>query len=454
MPTTADFFQAGPRHWRARLATSVDLMRELSRYTDPDETYQVFARRMAQLYPTARQLSLSRRGLGRPEFRVTRFNLWESTANPYRDVDELPVRRGGLLADLLYADEPRVIDDLDAIELSPDDPARGFLHGQRSVLSVPLFDHGTAQNLLVVTRPDPHAFPREQVPELVWMSNLFGRAVQAQVLGDQVRELYAAADYELRAIADLQNSLLPADVPAVPGLDVAVHYRAANRAGGDYYDFFPLPGGRLGVLLADVSGHGTPAAVLLAITHGLAHAYTGPLDRPAAVLAHLNRHLAAKYTATTGHFVTAVYAVFDPAAGTLTYAVGRPPAAAAANVSRVGERVGRRPAAARRVGRRRLPGADSLAAGRRGGGPAHRRHPGRGRPGRRAVRRRPAGRRPGRRRTGRRTGPAGGGGSGRPRRPGPRRRPHLAAGPPVRYTGVAPLRRRSCSQRSPPPRWR
>ncbi len=326
MSTTAEFFQAGPRHWRSRLAISVDLMRELSRYSDPDETYQVFARRMTQLYPTARQLSLSRRGLSKPEFRVTRFNLWASTANPYRDADELPVRRGGLLADLLYADEPRVIDDLEAVELSPDDPARGFLHGQRSVLAVPLFDHGTAQNLLVVTRPDPHAFPREQVPELVWMSNLFGRAVQAQVLGDQVRELYAAADYELRAIADLQNSLLPAGVPAVPGLDVAVHYRAADRAGGDYYDFFPLPGGRLGVLLADVSGHGTPAAVLLAITHGLAHAYAGPLDRPGTVLAHLNHHLAAKYTATTGHFVTAVYAVFDPAAGTLTYAVaGHPP---------------------------------------------------------------------------------------------------------------------------------
>lgn len=326
MPATADFFQAGPRNWRARLAISVDLMRELSRYTDPDETYQVFARRMTQLYPTVRQLSLSRRGLERPAFRVTRFNLWDQAANPFRDADELPVRRGGLLADLLYADEPRVIDDLDAVELSPDDPARQFLHGQRSVLSVPLFEQGTAQNLLVVTRTDPHAFPREQVPELVWMSNLFGRAVQAQVLGDKVRELYEAAEYELRAIADLQHSLLPAAVPDLPGLDVAVHYRTANRAGGDYYDFFPLSDGRLGVLLADVSGHGTPAAVLLAITHGLAHTFGGPMDRPGQFLGYLNRHLAAKYTVTTGHFVTALYAVFDPAADKLTYAVaGHPP---------------------------------------------------------------------------------------------------------------------------------
>jgi sigma-B regulation protein RsbU (phosphoserine phosphatase) len=107
---------------------------------------------------------------------------------------------------------------------------------------------------------------------------------------------------------------------------VAVHYRTANRAGGDLYDFFPLSGGRLGVLVADVSGHGTPAAVLLAITHTLAHTYAGPLDRPGQFLGHLNQQLAARYTVTTGHFVTAVYGVFEPAADTLTYAVaGHPP---------------------------------------------------------------------------------------------------------------------------------
>jgi sigma-B regulation protein RsbU (phosphoserine phosphatase) len=326
MPVTADFFQAGPRNWRARLAISVDLMRELSRYTDPDETYQVFARRMTQLFPTDRQLSLSRRGLRPPEFRVTRFSQWDRPLNPYRDAGRLPVARGGLLADLAYGEEPRVIDDLDAVEMAFDDPARGYLAGQRSLLAVPLYDHGVAQNLMVLTRDEPDAFPREQVPEVVWMSNLFGRSVQTQVLSDKVQELYQAAEYELHAIADLQHSLLPAAVPTVPGLEVAVHYRTANRAGGDCYDFFPLSGGRLGVFVADVSGHGTPAAVLLAITHGLAHTFPGPNDRPGAFLDHLNRHLAAKYTVTTGHFVTALYAVFDPAESRLTYSVaGHPP---------------------------------------------------------------------------------------------------------------------------------
>ena len=106
----------------------------------------------------------------------------------------------------------------------------------------------------------------------------------------------------------------------MPGLDVAVHYQTAKRAGGDYYDFFPLPGDRLGVLVADASGHGAPAAVLMAIAHSIAHAQPEPPVRPGQLLTHLNAHLTRRYTRQTGNFMTAFYAVFDPAGGTLSYA--------------------------------------------------------------------------------------------------------------------------------------
>ena len=317
MAVATEFFEITPRNWRARLAISVDMMRELSRYADPDELYHVFARRMSQLYPTARQVSLSRRGLTAPDFRVTRFNLWKDPVNPYKEQHKLPLLSGGLLADLVYGDQPKVIDDL---VVSPDDPAADFLDGQRSLLAIPLFEHGTATSMVVVTREEPAAFPREQVPELVWMTNLFGRAMQTLVLSEQLRAAYDAADYELRSIADLQHSLLPAGVPQLPGLDVAVHYRTANRAGGDYYDFFPLPNGRLGLLVADVSGHDTTAAVLMAITHTLTHSFTEPPAHPGRLLAYLNDHLSHRYTATTGHFVTAFCAVFDPAESVVTCA--------------------------------------------------------------------------------------------------------------------------------------
>jgi sigma-B regulation protein RsbU (phosphoserine phosphatase) len=316
MGTATDFFTTTARNWRARLAVSVELMRELSRYSDPEELYLVFSRRMAQLYPTTRQVTISRRGLDRPAFRVTRSSLWAEPHQPMPE-RERPIWSGGILAELLYEDQPRVIDDLN---LTPDDPANQYFVGQRSLLAIPLFDHGTAQNMVVVSREEAAAFPREQVPELVWLSNLFGRATQTLVLSTKLQELYDAADYELRTIGELQQSLLPEGLPCVPGLDIAAHYQTANRAGGDYYDFFALPDGRLTLLVADVSGHGTPAAVLMAILHSLAHAIPEPPSRPGEFLSYLNLHLAKHYTLTTGNFVTALCAVFDPVRGTVTVA--------------------------------------------------------------------------------------------------------------------------------------
>ncbi len=317
MGMATDLFDSTSRNTRARLAVSVELMRELSRYADPDELYRVFSTRLNQLYPTSRQLTVSRRGLDRPQFRVQRFNLWKDAVNPYRQPEKLPLYTGGLIGEMIFEDQPRVIDDL---TLHNGDPAREFFEGQRSLLAIPIFDGGTATTMVIVSREDPASFSRGQIPELVWLYNLFARAAQSLELSQRLQEANDAAEYELRTIAELQQSLLPIGVPHVPGLDVAVHYRTANRAGGDYYDFFPLPDGRLGVLLADVSGHGTPAAVLMSITHSLTHARPDVPEHPGEFLAYLNEHLAKRYTLTTGTFVTAVYAVFDPHAGTVTYA--------------------------------------------------------------------------------------------------------------------------------------
>lgn len=317
MNLASNFFDNRTRNWRARLAISSDLMRELSRYSDPQEMYRVFTRRMSQLFPTSRQITLSRRGVERPDVRITRFNLWKDMPDPFTNSDRFPTVTGGLFESLLYADESRLIDNLD---ISPSDPAMEFLDGQRSLLAIPIFEGGLASNVIVLTREEPQAFAPEQIPELVWMTNLFGRATQTLVLSQRLRTAYETADAEIREIAELQHSLLPAELPNVPGLDLAVHYRAANRAGGDYYDFFPLSDGRLGFLIADVSGHGTPAAVLMAITHSIAHAATATPGRPGAFLTHLNANLAGRYNRHSGSFITAFAAVFDPVHDKLTYA--------------------------------------------------------------------------------------------------------------------------------------
>ena len=162
------------------------------------------------------------------------------------------------------------------------------------------------------------------------------------------KQAYEIVERELKVVADIQRSLLPQVLPKIPTLELAAYYRTSRWAGGDYYDFFPLPDGRWGILIADVSGHGTPAAVMMAITHSLAHSLPGPADPPAAMLGHVNRQLSNRYTTSNEVFVTAFYGVYDPARAHADLFQCRPqPAAAQAVRRRLGQlaRGDRRPAA-------------------------------------------------------------------------------------------------------------
>lgn len=303
--------------WRQRLSFIVKTMRDVSRQTDPEEMVRVYAGRMTQLVPSDRLLTLTRRDLPAPVYCITRSSTWTQPVNPWKDRDRLPHFDRGLLGQLLYGDEPVIIDDL---HVDADDPAAEYLQGQRSLIALPLFDHGTALNMVVVMRREPHAFDREQLPEQVWMSNLFGQATQNLVLSGEIGAAYDTVDRELKAVAEIQRSLLPGRLPQIAGLRLAAHYQTSRRAGGDYYDFFSLPDGQWGILLADVSGHGTPAAVLMAITHTLAHTCCNPPAPPGRLLAAVNQRLTSLYTGSTGQFVTASYVVYDPVARQLTYA--------------------------------------------------------------------------------------------------------------------------------------
>ena len=140
-----------------------------------------------------------------------------------------------------------------------------------------------------------------------------------RALGERLARSYRSLDKEMTIVGDLQRAMLPAAPPDLPGYAFASYYATSTRAGGDYYDFFPLAGGRLGILIADVSGHGAPAAVVMAMLRVLLHAAPEALDVPAAVLLDANRRLAANIP--PGQFVTACYAVLEPRTGTLEFAL-------------------------------------------------------------------------------------------------------------------------------------
>lgn len=325
-----------PPTWQARLAQIMETMRELSTQTDPQMMVREYYERMREVNPHIdRRLAMSRRGLEFPQFRITRYSEWGDDINPWKEPERLPLLSGGILAELIYADEPRIINDL---VVSSDDPAAEYLADQRSLQAVPLMDQGKSLNMSLHTRRVPNGFSYERLPEAVWLANLFGRATSNLVLAGQLKTAYEEIDRELKAVARIQRSLLPTQLPDVSKLTLASHYQTARRAGGDYYDFFPLTGGKWGLMIADVSGHGTPAAVVMAVLHSIAHTYPGPPASTVEMLNYVNHKLCEHYVGETGTFVTAFYAIFDPESLRLEYSSAghNPPRLRSSSDGRIG----------------------------------------------------------------------------------------------------------------------
>lgn len=306
-----------PTHWKDRLGIVEDMMRTISLQSDPQELVRSYGERIQQLMPIDRRLSLSRRELESPGFRITRSTTWTETINPWSEKHRLPLLSGGILADVCYSNETTLIEDLNA---AASDPAFEYLSGFRSLLAIPMFDNGESLNTVVLLQRSGTAFDREQIPDLVWRSNLFGRATATLVLKSQLEAAWRELDRELQTVARLQRALLPPELPKIPRLDITAHYQPAKSAGGDYYDFFELPDGKWGIFIGDVSGHGTPAAVMMAVTHCMAHTHPGPATPPGAVLRYLNNQLSCRYTNRIETFMTAFYGVYDPQSRKLIYA--------------------------------------------------------------------------------------------------------------------------------------
>ncbi len=129
---------------------------------------------------------------------------------------------------------------------------------------------------------------------------------------------------ELEIARQAQASLLPRTLPEVPGIAMAALCQPAYEVGGDYYDIFSLPDGRLAVVVGDVSGKGIQAAFFMTLIKGHVRALSLSVRDPADVLRHLNRLF--REQAPRGLFVTMIYGVLDPEARTLTLArAGHPP---------------------------------------------------------------------------------------------------------------------------------
>ena len=140
---------------------------------------------------------------------------------------------------------------------------------------------------------------------------------------EQLERQLLAIRNELETARQIQLSILPQEIPRAAGLDIAARYVPMSSVAGDFYDFLPVDEKRTGVLMADVSGHGMPAALIASMLKIAFAAQAANALDPAKVLSGLNQALCGKFQ---GQYVTAAYVLIDTETRTLRYAgAGHPP---------------------------------------------------------------------------------------------------------------------------------
>ena len=136
-------------------------------------------------------------------------------------------------------------------------------------------------------------------------------AAQAQLIEKEKLEA------ELNVARQIQRSILPHAMPQVPGYDFGVVMEPMHKVGGDLFDFIPLDGGRLGITVGDVSDHGVPAAIFMALTYSLLRAEASRTPLLGEAIGTVNRHLLKMNE--SGMFVTLLYGILDSATGQFSY---------------------------------------------------------------------------------------------------------------------------------------
>ncbi len=187
-----------------------------------------------------------------------------------------------------------------------------------SEIAIPLRVGERIVGVFTASHPEVDGFPRQQRRILQAFCDHVAVAVNNARFLRTERAERAALDREAQEARAIQQALLPKSSPYIPGFAISGLSVPARAVGGDWYDFLPFPDGRWGIVLADVSGKGTAAALLMSATRGMFRSLAEACCTPGEVLTKLNQLMVNDFPA--GKFVTLVYAVLDPATQSVVFA--------------------------------------------------------------------------------------------------------------------------------------
>jgi serine phosphatase RsbU (regulator of sigma subunit) len=221
---------------------------------------------------------------------------------------------------LAYLADASGVVEVDKLDL--DSPAVRAMKAAEVKLVVPLVSQGELIGLLNLgPRLSQQEYSADDRKLLSDLSTQTAPAVRvAQLVRQQQQEAQEREriEQELRIARLIQQTLLPKTLPELPGYEVAAYYQPAREVGGDFYDFFELEDGRLGLVVGDVTDKGVPAALVMATTRTMLRAAAQRLFSPGEVLRRANDALVTDIPPNM--FITCLYAILEPESGHLVYA--------------------------------------------------------------------------------------------------------------------------------------
>ncbi|MEX1280758.1 MAG: SpoIIE family protein phosphatase [Acidimicrobiia bacterium] len=222
-----------------------------------------------------------------------------------------------LTAYLVEVARPVVLDEVDLAS-----PALDELRGEGVEVVVPLVSQGELMGAMYLGRRlSDQPYSAEDRRLLGGLATRVAPAMRvAQLVAERERETKEREriHQELQVAALIQQTLLPKDLPDIDGWRVDAFYRPARAVGGDFYDFIALEGGKIGIVVGDVTDKGVPAALVMATCRSQLRAAALDHDDPGAALAAVNEQLVPEIPPSM--FVTCCYAILEPSSGRLVLA--------------------------------------------------------------------------------------------------------------------------------------
>lgn len=187
----------------------------------------------------------------------------------------------------------------------------------RTLMAVPLQTEKRTIGLIYVDSPNMfRAFTKDDLSLLTVMANVAAIRIEHARLSE-VEEIERRMARELDQAAEIQRSFLPASAPVVAGADLAGYNAPCRTVGGDYYDFFTYPNGRVAMVLGDVSGKGMPASLMTMSLQARVQVLADDTQDLGAGVTRLNK-ITCK-NCPSNRFITFFFCVLDPATGDLAF---------------------------------------------------------------------------------------------------------------------------------------